>query len=114
GCTPGSVIVADAVRFLNVPLGIEGGPPPAAELIIYFSPNPARTSVRIELSGFSAVPEIGIFDISGRLIQKIPALRQQSNVFLWAADDCDPGVYFAAAMSSESGTVSGRIVILER
>ncbi|MEN8207844.1 MAG: N-acetylmuramoyl-L-alanine amidase, partial [Candidatus Fermentibacteria bacterium] len=48
GCTPGSVIVADAVRFLNVPLGIEGGPPPAAELIIDFSPNPARTSVRIE------------------------------------------------------------------
>ena len=114
GCTPGPVIVADAVRFMNVPVGIEGNFPPALEQSISIYPNPALTSVRIELFGFSAVSEIGIYDISGRLIDEVPSLHSNSNVFLWAADDCDPGVYFAVAGSDESGSLSRRVVILER
>lgn len=114
GCTPGLIIVADAVRFVNVPTGIEGDVSSAAEQAMCVSPNPAGASVRIELYGFSAVPEIGIYDISGRLIQRIPLQQQQSNVFLWTPNGCDPGVYFAVAGSDESGILSKRIVILER
>ena len=114
GCTPGPVIVADAVRFLNVSVGIEGDIPPAAPQAMYIFPNPVGALVRIELFGLSGVPEIRIYDISGRLMDKVPSLHQHSNVFLWTTDGCDPGVYFAVAGSDESGTLSRRIVILER
>lgn len=114
GCTPGSVIVADAVRFLNVPVGIEENTPAAAQQLMCVFPNPAGASVRIELYGFSAVREIRIYDVSGRLVQKVSSQQQQSNVFLWTPDGCDPGVYFAVASSDESGTSSRRIVLLGR
>ncbi len=114
GCAPGLVIVADAVRFVNVPVGIEENVSPAAEQIMRVFPNPAGASVRIELNGFSAVSEIGIYDISGRLVRRVQSEQQQSNVFLWITDGCDPGVYFAVAGRDESGTVSKRIVVLER
>ena len=112
GCTPGLVIVADAVRFVNVPSGIEEGISSAPEQSMYVFPNPACSSVRIEISGFPGASEIGIFDISGRLIQMVPSLHQNSNDFLWAADGCNPGVYYAVAFSDGSGTLSRRIVIL--
>lgn len=114
GCTPGPVIVADAVRFVSVPAGIEDEISSAVEQAMNIFPNPAVASVRIELFGFSGVSEVGIFDISGRLIQMVPLLHQNSNDFLWAADGCNPGVYYAVAFSDDSGILSRRIVILER
>ena len=113
GCTPELVIVADAVRFLNVQVGVEGDIPAAAEQAMCVSPNPASTSVRIELIGVSGVSAIGIYDISGRLVQRVASANQQPGLFLWAAGDCNPGVYFAVALSDESVTLSRRIVILE-
>ncbi len=114
GCIPGLVIVADAVRFMNVPVGIEDDVSPAPPQAMRIYPNPTVASVRIELFGFSGVPEIGIYDISGRLIDKVSSLHPNSNVFLWTTDACDPGVYFAVAHRHESGSLSRRIVLLER
>jgi len=114
GSIPELIIVADAVRFMNVPVGIESNVSSAAEQAMRVFPNPAGASVRIELYGFAEVLEIGIYDISGRLIQRVPSQRQQSNVFLWVRDGCEPGIYFAVASSDESGTLFKRIVILER
>lgn len=114
GCTPGLIIVADAVRFENVPVGIEEDGAYAAEQTMRVFPNPAVASVRIELCGFSAVSEIGIYDIYGRLIQKVSSQQQQSNIFLWTPDGCNPGIYFAVASNDESSTLSRRIVLLGR
>ncbi len=113
GCTAGLVIVADAVRFLSAAVGIEGDVSSADPQAMYVFPNPVGASVRIELIGFSGVSEIGIYDISGRLVVTIPSLHQSSNVFLWTTNGCEPGVYFAVANSDESGTISRRIVVLE-
>jgi hypothetical protein len=112
GCAQGKVIVADAVRFEMAPAGIEGDQS-VMEQAMYVSPNPAGASVKIELYGVSSISEIDIYDILGRLVQKVPS-QQQSNVFLWSPEGCAPGVYFAVAISDESGTLSKRIVLLGR
>ncbi|MCD4775230.1 MAG: N-acetylmuramoyl-L-alanine amidase [Candidatus Aegiribacteria sp.] len=111
GCTPGQVIVADAVRFEIAPTGIEEDPP-ATEQAMHVSPNPAGASVRIELCGVSVLAEISIYNISGRLVQIIPSQYQQSNVFLWNPEGCEPGVYFAVAIGNESDVLSKRIILL--
>ncbi len=110
GSAPGEIIVADAVKFEIAPAGIEGYGS-LSERGMSVSPNPGRSSFHIELRGDCQVPEISIFDLSGRLVTNIQS-PQQPNVFLWNPEHCCPGVYFAAASGVESGTFSKRIVFL--
>jgi hypothetical protein len=112
GSAQGRIIVADAVRFRMLPTGIEGDTAPSAERPILISPNPAPAYVSITLQTSSAITEVDIYDISGRLVQRLLPL-EQSGSFLWSTDGCEPGVYFAAAEGEETGFISGRIVILD-
>jgi len=85
-----------------------------SDRLMYISPNPSGTLVRIEFNGVYPPAEINIYDILGRLIQKIPSQYQHSNVFLWNPESCEPGVYFAVACCNKSSIYSEKIVILQR
>jgi len=111
GCDPGKIIVADAVRFESLPSGIEDAELNTPDRIMSISPIPAAALVRIELFGVSEVPEILIYDVFGRLVDRVQS-QIQSNVFLWVPNGCEPGVYFAAVRSDASDTYSGRIILL--
>ncbi len=110
GCSPGRIVTADAVRFEFAPSGFEGDSPAALGQMNVF-PSPAAASVRIELSGVEAVQSISIYDISGRIVEKVQS-QEQNNVYLWNPEDCGSGVYFAVAETGESSILSRRIVLL--
>jgi len=112
GSVPGQIMVADAVRFENTTSGIEDDASSFMEHSMLVSPNPAAAPVRIELYGIPMVPEIFIYDIDGRLVQRVLS-QQQPNVFLWNPEGCENGIYFAVAVSDGSSIVSERIIYLK-
>jgi hypothetical protein len=64
-------------------------------------PNPFNSATTITLTGAEQA-EIGIYDITGRLITTLYAVGGQA---LWDASGCSSGLYFARLAGEKAGTI---------
>jgi hypothetical protein len=72
-------------------------------------PNPFNSSTTISITGIDKA-EIGIYDITGRLIAKLAAENGKS---VWEASGYSSGVYFARIIGSGGRSKSIRLVLLK-
>jgi flagellar hook assembly protein FlgD len=87
-------------------------------LAITTSPNPFVGSVRVQFTlNEKSKPEIGIYDVEGRLVQSIPTamLHPARHSFEWDGKDRDgvrvpPGVYFCRIRAGVK-EVTGKMVL---
>lgn len=96
--------------------GVEPGVPQV--LGVKASPNPFTGSVRIEFALDAKVrPEIGIYDVAGRLVRSVPTgtLHPARHTFEWdgkdgSGADVHPGVYFCR-IKAGAREVTGKLVL---
>ncbi|MGD9139917.1 MAG: FlgD immunoglobulin-like domain containing protein [bacterium] len=96
--------------------GVEPGVPEV--LAVEASPNPFTASVRIRFTLETKVrPEIGIYDVAGRLVRSVPAgtLHPARHTFEWDGRDGNgadvpPGVYFCR-IKAGAEEATGKLVL---
>jgi hypothetical protein len=92
---------------LSVPLGVKNA---SAKLIVHVYPNPASTSVTIDLSALkgSRNGTIELYDVDGRLVMQHKTVAQ-STVTL-NTGNLETGYYFYKVSTAE-GTANGKLII---
>ncbi len=81
--------------------------PSEAGISLRCYPNPFNSATVISISGVRGA-EIGIYDITGRLITKLQA---EGGRAVWEASAFSSGVYFARVMGERSGNVLRLVVV---
>ena len=108
--TAGLEVLFDAVRFCDL-TGTGGSVSPAAVPRVEGNPGP---SVVLALPGSSAARVIDVYDVSGRLVDRIGVPAGCAGGIRWPdGPSASPGVYFAA-VRGEGGESLLRFVILGR
>jgi hypothetical protein len=88
---------------VNNPTGIEET---AANSLVSFYPNPAETQISFTYEG-TAAGELNLFDISGRLVQKI-TVKEKSSATIGGLN---PGIYSYRLISPGSPVSQGKFVL---
>lgn len=109
--TAGDRIVADAIRFYR-PTGIAEELEPSGSELLLQSPNPGRF-FEILLPGTSSDGQLGIYDLTGRMVQAMPVTASEGGTrIVWPCGGYFPSGVYTAVFSAEGRIWDVRLVLL--
>ncbi len=109
GLASGSVIIADAVRWvLAEPLTVESPEAAPEKIDVHVYPNPFNSKLSVHLE-FTGIKQLSVFDIDGRLVhnQQITGNSASIDATGWSS-----GIYIMYIISNSGQTIKKRAVLI--
>lgn len=109
GCGTNSVNTTLRYKYANVAKDIEDDEPILPEFSVF--PNPTSGIITVESqSGFENIKEIAVFDITGRLIEKMMIPEKADNIYSFDLTNQKPG-YYMVKLTGEGVAEQFKVIV---